>query len=148
MAASGWCALIAATSSTVILPHDFFAWFAAHVFRDDASLRRFVACWRYSWFVIVKGWYAAEFAILFLLAYALLKRYDRKAFPRNLIRATALSLLFAIPDEYHQAFVPGRGGTWSDVAIDSLGVVLAASFVWLRGNRPNPRLQRTRCAGR
>src|SRR5262249_14978784 len=101
-----------------------------------------------SWFVIVKGWHAAEFAILFLLAYALLKRYDPKAFPRNLIRATALSLLFAITDEYHQAFVPGRGGTWSDVAIDGLGVVLAASIVWLRGNRPNPRLQRTRCAGR
>ena len=135
MAALGWCALIAATSSTVILPHDFFAWLGAHVFKDDASFRRFVAFWRYSWFAIVKGWHAAEFAVLFLLVYALLGKYDRGARPRNLVIAATLCLLFAISDEYHQTFIPGRGGTWSDVAIDSVGVGLAVSIVGLRGRR-------------
>jgi hypothetical protein len=129
----GWCALIAATSSTVILPHDFFAWLAAHAFKNDASLRRFVTFWGYSWFAIVKGWHAAEFAILFTLIYALLNRFNRSAFSRNLVLASALCLLFAISDEYHQTFVPGRGGTWRDVAIDCLGVGLAGSVVWLRG---------------
>lgn len=126
-----WCGLIAATSSTVILPHDFFAWFARHVFHDDASFRRFVAFWRYSWFAIVKGWHALEFALLFLLLHSLLARYDRKAPRRNLVLAVVLCLIFAMTDEYHQTFVPGRGGTWSDVAIDSAGVVLAALVVRL-----------------
>jgi hypothetical protein len=133
VAALGWCALIAATSSTVILPHDFFAWLGAHVFKDDASFRRFVAFWRYSWFAIVKGWHAAEFAVLLLLVYAVLGKYDPGARPRNLVIAATLCLLFAISDEYHQTFIPGRGGTWSDVAIDSLGVGLAVSIVGLRG---------------
>jgi hypothetical protein len=131
----GWCALIAATSSTVILPHDFFVWLGAHIFTDDASFRRFVDFWDYSWFAIVKGWHAAEFAVLFLLVHALLERYDRRARLRNLVLAATLGLLFAISDEYHQTFVPGRGGTWSDVAIDSLGIVLVASLAWLRGSR-------------
>ena len=126
-----WGAIITATSSTVILPHDFFAWFAAHVFRDEASLRRFKVFWGISWFAIVKGWHATEFGILFFLVLALLNRFHRGEFRRNLAFATILALLFAISDEYHQTFVPGRGGTWPDLAIDSLGIVLAGFLVWL-----------------
>jgi VanZ family protein len=40
--------------------------------------------------------------------------------------------LFAVSDEYHQTFVPGRGGTATDVAIDGLGIVLAAMIAWNR----------------
>ncbi len=127
-----WCTFIAATSSTVIRPHDFFAWLATHVFRDEVSLRRFVAFWGYGWFAIVKGWHAAEFAILFALVYAVLRRYNRGAFWRNLVVASAFCLFFAASDEYHQTFVPGRGGTWRDVAIDGLGIGLAATVVFLR----------------
>jgi VanZ family protein len=136
IAALVWCALIVATSSAVIHPHDFFAWIAAHVLRDEADYRRFVVYWVYSWFAIVKGWHAAEFAILFLLVFALLNRYNRPAFGRNFASASALCVLFAISDEYHQTFVPGRGGTWRDVAIDGLGVVLAGALVWLRRRPP------------
>ena len=50
-----WCLFLVATSSTVIRPHDFLAWFAAHVFTDEVSFRRFVVFWGYSWFIIVKG---------------------------------------------------------------------------------------------
>jgi VanZ family protein len=134
LAVLSWCMFIAVTSSTVIRPHDLFAWLAAHVFRDEASLRRFGAFWGYSWFAIVKGWHAAEFAILFALVFAVLHRYNRGAFRRNLVVASAACLLFAASDEYHQTFVPGRGGTWRDFAIDGLGVGLAATIVLLRSN--------------
>ena len=48
----------------------------------------------------------------------------------NVALALAFSLLFAVSDEYHQTFVPGRGGTWTDVAIDSSGAFLAALVAW------------------
>jgi VanZ family protein len=51
----------------------------------------------------------------------------------------AICALFAIADEYHQTFVPGRGGTWTDVAIDGIGIVIAALLAWIcetrRGRR-------------
>ncbi len=132
IAAVAWCGLIAGTSSTVILPHDFFAWFATHVFRDETSFRRFATFWGYSWFVIVKGWHAIEFAILFLLLLAILDRCESSTSRRNIALALVLTLLFAVSDEYHQTFVPGRGGVWTDVAIDGLGATAVALVAWRR----------------
>ncbi len=130
-----WSALIAGTSSTVILPHDFFAWFAARVFTNEASYRAFVVFWRYSWFAIVKGWHAAEFAILFLLVLAVADRFTGTRHRRNAAFAFAVALVFAGLDEYHQTFVPGRGGTWTDVAIDALGTSVAGLMAWHRRSR-------------
>ncbi len=121
----GWCLLIAGTSSTVVRPHDFFAWFAAHVFTDEASFRQFVRFWGYSWFVIVKGWHSAEFAILCVLCVAVLNRVARLASRRVLGISVAFCVVFALADEYHQTFVPGRGGTWTDVGIDCIGIIAA-----------------------
>ena len=49
--------------------------------------------------------------------------FDRR---RATIIAITVCLCFAISDEWHQTFVPGRGGTWTDVAIDMSGVILIA----------------------
>jgi hypothetical protein len=143
--AVAWCGLIAGTSSTVVLPHDFFAWVGSRVFTNEATFRGFVVFWRFSWFAIVKGWHAAEFAILFALVLLSLERFVGSRPRRNIVIAILLCLLFAASDEYHQTFVPGRGGTWSDVAIDGLGISLAALFAWhtlvrptTRGSAPNP----------
>ena len=130
VAAVSWCGLIAGTSSTVILPHDFFAWVASHVFVSESSFRRFASFWGYSWFAIVKGWHAAEFAILFTFTLAVIDRLTMSRRRRNLAFALTFSVLFAVLDEYHQTFVPGRGGTWSDVAIDTLGASLAGLVAW------------------
>ncbi len=132
VAAVAWCGFIAGTSSTVILPHDFFAWVARHLLTEQRSYRKFVAFWGYSWFAIVKGWHAAEFAILSALCLAILDRLTGSYSRRNVLLSLAICLLFAISDEYHQTFVPGRGGTWTDVAIDGLGALLAALFPWRR----------------
>jgi VanZ like family len=43
--------------------------------------------------------------------------------------AAALGVLYAVSDEVHQAFVPGRAGSPLDVAIDGVGVVCGV-LVW------------------
>ncbi len=40
------------------------------------------------------------------------------------IFALMISVLYAATDEIHQYFVPGRVGTWSDVLIDSIGIII------------------------
>ncbi len=137
VAAVAWCAFIAGTSSTVILPHDFFAWIARNLLTEEASYRRFVVFWGYSWFLIVKGWHAAEFAILFALGLAIVDRLTGSCSRRNVLLCLAICVLFAISDEYHQTFVPKRGGTWTDVAIDGLGAALAALVPWRRRGDPS-----------
>jgi len=63
--------------------------------------------------VLRKLGHAAEYAVLG----ALLARAVGRAWP-----AFALGLLYAISDEAHQAFVPGRQGAPLDVTIDAVGV--------------------------
>jgi len=41
---------------------------------------------------------------------------------RNVVFALLICMLYAISDEVHQLFVPGRGGQIKDVIIDSTGV--------------------------
>ncbi len=56
---------------------------------------------------------------------------------RRPVLATALGLAYAVSDEWHQSFVAGRSGTVTDVAIDALGMGLAAGG-WVRWRRLSP----------
>jgi hypothetical protein len=131
----GWCLFIGGTSNTVVRPHDFFAWFASHVFTDEASFRRFVTFWGYSWFFIVKGWHVAEFVILCSLITAFLNRIGRSSPRRNIVISMIFCVVFALVDEYHQTFIPGRGGTWTDVGFDCIGVFSTGIIVLYRALR-------------
>lgn len=126
-----WCGLIFASSSTVILPHDFFAWIAAHLLPNEESLHSFVLFWGASWFVIVKGWHAIEFGIVFWLILAVADRLSPRSAAGNFAITITLAVLFAMSDEYHQTFVPERGGTYVDVSIDTLGILVAAMLTAL-----------------
>jgi VanZ family protein len=69
--------------------------------------------------------HAAEYAVLgALLARAL----------RSRVTAGVVGVLYAVSDEVHQAFVPGRLGSPVDVAIDAVGVV-AGVLLWERAAR-------------
>jgi VanZ family protein len=48
--------------------------------------------------------------------------------------AVALGTLYAVSDEVHQAFVPGRMGSPVDVAIDAVGVACGV-FIWQSARR-------------
>ena len=42
--------------------------------------------------------------------------------------AMVITVLYAISDEFHQNFVPGRNGWWVDVSVDTVGALLAFWF--------------------
>ena len=133
---AAWGSLIVGTSSTVILPHDFLLWFGSHVFTSESAYSQFVTFWGISWFTIVKGWHAVEFAVVCLLTLALFQRIRTGGTRTNVVLAMAISGLFAMSDEYHQTFIPDRGGTWTDVGIDSLGILVVGLISLQRLERP------------
>jgi len=55
---------------------------------------------------------------------------------RPLLWAVGISLLYACSDEFHQTFVRGREGTPRDVAIDAVGIAIAALLISLRRSAP------------
>ena len=75
--------------------------------------------------VLRKVAHAVEFAVLGALLLRAL---------RNERTALAAGVVYAVTDEIHQHFVPGRIGSPVDVAIDAVGVVLGV-LLWRRYGR-------------
>jgi VanZ family protein len=76
-------------------------------------------------FLLRKLAHMAEYAVLF--------RLTRRA--KGSARwAAVFSLIYAVSDEWHQTFVPGREGCARDVAVDAAGVALA----WALTKRGGP----------
>lgn len=71
-------------------------------------------------FGIYKLAHLIEFTVLGLLVAGATRRLPSRA----VWWAWVIAVLFAISDEVHQAFVPGRSPLVTDVAIDSLGGLL------------------------
>lgn len=87
-------------------------------------------------FVVRKFAHFSEYAILVILAITSFSSHipaaqsasspDRRiAFNAGI----AISVLYAISDEIHQAFVPGRGAAISDVFVDSAGVIFGSFLI-------------------
>ncbi len=72
----------------------------------------------------------AEYAILGLLLSLAVGCHINKLLPRFFI-AFAIGAVYAVSDEIHQIFVPGRAGMIEDVLLDSAGVAIGAAFVAL-----------------
>lgn len=71
--------------------------------------------------------HASEYALLcFLWWRALRTRIDSTL---ALAPAWTIAFLYACSDEFHQRFVPGRGPSWVDVSIDSMGAAVFALLV-------------------
>jgi VanZ family protein len=68
-------------------------------------------------------------------AYGLLWLLWWRALGRRRLLAVAITLVYAISDEYHQTFVHGRHGSPVDVAIDMAGVAVAVLLVRRLGTR-------------
>lgn len=73
--------------------------------------------------VLRKLGHAAGYLVLTLL---LLRALRRSGVAVALPVAVGAALAYAISDEWHQSFVPGRTATARDVAIDGIGIALAA----------------------
>ena len=80
--------------------------------------------------LVKKGAHFLAYAVLSVLAWRLFREGQRPY-----LWAFLLTVLYAISDEYHQSYIPGRNGTLIDVLIDSLGGVTALFSLrknWLR----------------
>jgi VanZ family protein len=73
--------------------------------------------------------HAGEFAVLTALwSWALWPAFGLRA----TVVAAAISLLYAVADELHQSFVPGRDADPLDVVVDAVGIAVAVFLVRLR----------------
>ena len=81
--------------------------------------------------VLKKLMHAAAYGVLTVLILRALRGYWSHG---GLIRwvSSVLSLVYALSDECHQTFVPGRNGNLVDVAVDAAGIAAAIVFDWRR----------------
>lgn len=86
-----------------------------------------------------KTGHVTEYAILALLLWRARRRPvagDRRPWDwREAGIALALTVLFAISDEWHQSFVPSREGSVRDVLIDTAGASAGLLGFWWRGKQ-------------
>ncbi len=76
-------------------------------------------------FIIKKSAHVFVYSILSLLVYRSLKHTTHFPRPYLLLFALALTVLYAISDEFHQSFIPGRDARFRDIMIDTIGSALA-----------------------
>ncbi len=85
-----------------------------------------------SYYMERKSAHLVEYAVLMVLAvrfaYAI---FPRETFSKILLLAVVFSVTYGASDELHQFFVPYRGAKMSDVAIDSLGILLVVGMYCL-----------------
>lgn len=76
----------------------------------------------------------AEYAALAVFSCLFFRELLSERVPRRaLLCCLLLCFLYACSDEFHQTFVPGRAGQFSDVLIDMAGVAPGALAVFLFG---------------
>ena len=80
-------------------------------------------------FVIRKIAHMCEYAILFLLIYYGLHKTFKYQY--YLLISLILTFLYACSDEFHQTFIPDRSGQFKDVLIDTIGMIIMFSIIYL-----------------
>jgi|ERR1700722_1754510 VanZ family protein len=129
------------TLQTSTLKSKLIAWFSVlawmgviFAFSNQAHSGEITGHYLGSFNVIVrKCGHMSEYAVLFLLLRrALLCTVDGGIY--YFLAPFALSVIYAISDEFHQSFVAGRSSSASDVAIDALGALIGFGLLklWLR----------------
>jgi VanZ family protein len=91
----------------------------------------------HAWWVIVvrKLGHVSGYALLTALWAWALQGFVR----RPVLWAVGISLVYACTDEFHQTFVRGREGTPRDIAIDAVGMAIAAWILTRRSSPPGRR---------
>ncbi|MCX6740455.1 MAG: VanZ family protein [Candidatus Parcubacteria bacterium] len=82
-------------------------------------------------FIIRKIAHMFEYAVLTFLIFRILHQTEERHIYWDIFWSFVFTLLYAISDEYHQTFIYGRVGTYRDVLIDSLGIIVAVWFILL-----------------
>jgi len=89
-------------------------------------------------FIVKKTAHIVEYGILTLLLYRALKQSGIEKKDAALYSLT-LAVFYAVTDEFHQSFTPGREPTLRDVIFDTIGGILAIYSLWkLLPKAPRP----------
>ncbi|WML46177.1 VanZ family protein [Neobacillus sp. PS3-40] len=80
--------------------------------------------------IVRKATHLTVFGILAVLFFKSLGKF-RFAY----ILSWFLTVVYAITDEYHQSFMPGRESSYKDVMLDSIGAILALLIVYFMKKR-------------
>lgn len=75
-------------------------------------------------FIIRKSAHMFSYFVLFLSAINVFKQFNNIVGRKEYIYSVIICLIYAITDELHQTFVPGRTGKYEDVLIDMIGVIV------------------------
>jgi VanZ family protein len=76
-------------------------------------------------FILRKTAHVVEFAVLtFLLLRAFVRSWPAMTKRTAMVISFLLALVYAVSDEVHQSFVPGRGPSVGDVVVDACGMAL------------------------
>jgi len=117
-----WASIIFITSCFYIPSKHFMHFIVTHSLGLQSE-SQFNGFWHRWWWLFVKGYHVFEYFILTLLTINLLRNWVESKWA--FLYAFALAVSYASTDEWHQTFVPGRGGKWTDVVIDAGGATLA-----------------------
>jgi hypothetical protein len=115
-------AMVIYITSTTLITQRELARFVAGVI-PGVTEDGFFEWWQTWWWVFVKGYHVTEFFALTLVAGLALRCFG---VGKWITGAAVLAVLYACTDEWHQTFVPARGGRVTDVLIDCIGIGLAA----------------------
>jgi len=74
-------------------------------------------------FILRKIAHITEYFILTFLLYRAFKGSFNMNITQFFIYPATLSFLYAVSDEFHQSFVPGRSASIRDVLIDTIGII-------------------------
>ena len=89
-------------------------------------------------FLVRKGAHMTEYAVLALLSFYALRAHIERG--GALLWSFGIAVLYAISDEIHQLFVPGRTGSPRDVIIDALGAAIGLALAaWFSRRREQAR---------
>lgn len=75
-----------------------------------------------------KAAHMSEYALLGFLCAVLFASYGYKI--QNFALGFGFSVFYAATDEFHQLFVEGRSGQFSDVCVDAAGAFIGVLFAW------------------
>lgn len=77
--------------------------------------------------IVRKGAHITEFAMLAAALAWPLRKSGLKGY-RLAVASVGLAAIYAMTDEFHQTFVPGRSGELKDVGIDTVGALIGYSI--------------------
>ena len=86
---------------------------------------------QFSWwdFVVKKTAHVIEYFVLYWLLFRAWSDKNSKVNRKVFVWSMVVAILYALSDEWHQTFVPGREGTLRDVGFDTIGVLLGYSQI-------------------